>query len=207
MGGLHIRPHVSPDIIMVAKTPLHAEAWIVPLIAVGTVAYVISGIVIAWSAGDVLLSDVHAYKPQFTWTFSSANDLRAGALIDAGRTDVAMLYRRLEHFSTFFIGFSILVGALGAFLRPRLAKADPLVLMGLTIASVLAYSCFANGAAWLDWLWSIGALPASIGAWPAFWFASIAGATLLIAWTAGLLLHDVLVLALTQRERARALNA
>jgi hypothetical protein len=192
---------------MAAKTPLHAEAWVVPLIAVGTVAYVVSGIVIAWSASDVLLSDVRSYKPQFTWMFTSANDLRAWALIDEGRMDVAVLYRRLEHFSTFFIGFSIFVGALGAFLRPRLAKADPLLLMGLTIASVVAYSCFANGAAWLDWLWSIGALPASIGAWPAFWFASIAAATLLIAWTAGLLLHDVLVLALTQRERDRTLKA
>ena len=195
------------DVTMIAKTHSQSGAWVIPLITVGTVAYVASGIALAWSAGDVLLNDMPTYKPAFTWTFSSANDLRTWALIEEGRTDVAILYRRFAYFSTYFIGFSIMVGALGAFLRPRLAKADPLLLMGLTIASVLGYSGFANGAACLEWLWSVGALPAAIGAWPAFWFLSIAAATLLIAWTAGLLLHDVLVLALTQRERSHTRRA
>lgn len=177
------------------------EAWVIPLIATATAAYVVTGIILASAAGDALITTVPTYKAEFNWAFTAANDHRALALIDEGRADVAALYRRLEYVSTLLIAFSVVVGGIGAFLRPRLAEADPLVLMGLTVASVAAYSWFANGGAFLDWLRSVGAIPASIGGWPGLWFASIGLATLLIAWTAGLLLHDVLVLALTRRGR------
>jgi hypothetical protein len=191
---------------MLDKAQSQSDTLVIPLIATGTAAYLVMSALLAWKTGHFLVEGVATYKPEVTWTFSSANNLRAWALIDGGRMDVAALYRRLEQASMLFIIFSMSVGAVSALLRPRFAQADPLALMGLTIASVVAYSAFANGGTLLCWLEHAGGLPASIGAWPAFWFGSIAVASLLIAWTGGLLLHDLIVLALTRRERRASIG-
>lgn len=178
-----------------------AEGWVSPLLTIATVAYLAAATVFAIAGRGDLFAPVLTYKPSFSWLLSSANEVRVDALVSAGLTPVAWVYRRLEAFSAMLVIAAALIGFVGGFAQPRRQEADPVVLMAMTVLSILLYAFFSNGTAFMEWLWLSEALPVRLSAIPAVWLVSMASATILIAWTAALLLHDLVVLALTARTR------
>jgi hypothetical protein len=115
-----------------------------------------------------------------------------------------VLYDRLELFSGLFLIFALLVGLLTALPRSRRPETDPIVLMTMAMASVLVYAAFSGGALFCSLLYQAKTLPIDVAGTPLYWFATMVAATVLIAWTAGLLIHEMVVLALAARSAARS---
>lgn len=183
------------------------EGWVKPLLLAGTFAYLAGSTMLVWNGRDHLFTPLIGYRSPTSWIIKTTNDARVQALVEAGRTTLATFYRELELFSLILILAAIVVGVAGALPKARRPEADPINLMTMTVASILAYATFSGGAAFLGLLWGAGAIPLDPGATPAFWFLSMMTATILISWTAALLIHDITVLALQTRGGSHALHS
>jgi hypothetical protein len=170
-----------------------------PLISAGMCAYLAASSVLIWNGRDQLYSPLADYRPLPLWTVTGTNDARIAALVDAGRSMLAASYQRLELFSAIFILYALLVGIAGAMPKGRRSEADPVALMTMTVASVLGYAAFSCGAVFCALLYNAQAIPVDIAGMPAYWFLTMVAASIMIAWTGGLLVHDLAVLALTRR--------
>lgn len=181
------------------------QGWVRPLLWAGTFAYLAAAATLLWNGGHGLWEPIGTYRPDLTWTIEGARDARMAALFDSGRAAIGFFYAKLELFSALLVAFSVVVAVIGAMLPNKGHETDPLALTTLTVASVLGYAAFSNGSVFLARLRGADALSLDLGAMPITWFGAMMLATLLIAWTAGLLLHDLVLFARNSRSRHRHL--
>jgi hypothetical protein len=177
--------------------------WLRCLLAAGTASYLTTATAMAVAAGSRLLEPVVLDQPAVTWLFTGATNERLTALSSAGLPDLAYLMRDIQAMSSMLVLFATGLGIATAILGRRQPLIDPILLMAMTAASTILYAFFAGSSAALDWLFRLGLLAGRPGPAPALWLISMSAATVAIAWTAGLLIHDVMVMAI----RARAETA
>ena len=156
-----MRPRVEPTI---------EDDWVKPLISAGMLAYLAAVAMLAWRGHGAMIEPVAGFQPDLGWTIHVTNAARIGALLESGNPLIAFLYERLELFSILFVAFGVAVGLAGALPASRRTQADPIVLMAMTVASILAYAGHCAGPFFFGSLFAAGALSADIGATPAFWF-------------------------------------
>ena len=170
--------------------------WVKPLIAAGSLAYLAAACVLMVRVGDPLFDPLHNYYPAFSWLLFDADNARIKALMEAGRPQTAMLYERLELASGLLVLFAAIVGGYGAFLRGRRLEVSSQGLIALSIVSLLCYGLFTVGTALADLASNARLTSINLGAYPGVWFVAVMPASVLMAFTVGLLIHTALLRAL-----------
>jgi hypothetical protein len=163
-------------------------------------AYFAAAAVFLVQAGPDMLSQIHTYHPNFTWSLGVIMADRVEALRTAHLNDLAVIYRQMTMFSGLMILFSVIAGAAGPFLAKPQIAADPVYMMVLAVGGVFFYAAFSNGPVFADALFQAHAVPFNLCNIPAFWIGSLVLATPLIAWTVALVLHDLIASILLARQ-------
>ena len=181
----------------------HDNHWVKPLIAAGSLAYLAAAAVLIVRVGDPLFEPLHNYFPAFSWILSETDQARLAALLNAERWKTAMLYERLEIASVLLITYAAIVGICGALMKGRRLEISSTDLAAMVIGCFLCYALFTIGSGVADLLSNARLTSINLAAYPGVWFLAMVPATVLLAFTVGLLFHTAILRLLVPADSLR----